>query len=295
MSESDRQELINLLKSKCNDAFTAFLTNKRSIFRGTSDKFGGFVIQAEYRLGVRRAENTADFYRMLLDHDISQKGKNYPLRSASMVCSTNYDYAAGYGNTVFNVFPFDDAIIGVVPDHDIFDRTVTCPLLFWAQGEAENPFNLTHSVDDISIYLREMFSFFNIAAGKSINHDFFVDALKQIGFEQFREFVIDRVTYNRKTRGQYINDKEFKKKNEFYADKILEGIKVSSIEDVINYFENLVTVESLGLKFEKTSEFFKDSHNFYNADGNECWIGDKCILVDSRVAEELFNRSPELS
>ncbi len=67
---------------------------------------------------TRKSANTYNYYTLLFDNHPSWK--DYPKRSKSMICTTEYSTADGYGN-VFIVIPSDKAKIGVCPANDLWN------------------------------------------------------------------------------------------------------------------------------------------------------------------------------
>jgi hypothetical protein len=51
--------------------------------------------------------------------DNTPEWSHFPKRSASVICSTDTDYAAEFGN-VYTVLPFGDPLIGICPKEDIW-------------------------------------------------------------------------------------------------------------------------------------------------------------------------------
>lgn len=108
-------QMIEIYKKHCTG-------NQVDIYRGTKSSHRTYNI-IEGQKGGRRSQNTSNHYTRIFDQLISEKNKAYPLRSASIIASTDRNYAKRYG-TVYNVIPYDDTWIGIVPSEDIWDLRV---------------------------------------------------------------------------------------------------------------------------------------------------------------------------
>lgn len=122
-SPEEIESLIREIYPKCSDALDAFANHGQVIYRGESQD--GDVLLLDYSKGTRRAQNTFDYYRILMDEYL--KSKDFPLRGKSMICSGDQEYADSYGNT-FAIFPFNGVKIADVGEVDIFD--LTCEKMF---------------------------------------------------------------------------------------------------------------------------------------------------------------------
>ena len=65
----------------------------------------------------RKSSSTSNFYTVIIDN--SPAWSKYPKRSQSLVCSTNFEYASGYGKT-YLVIPIDGVPIGVCSEDDFW-------------------------------------------------------------------------------------------------------------------------------------------------------------------------------
>ncbi|MCK9416647.1 hypothetical protein M0Q97_08330, partial [Candidatus Dojkabacteria bacterium] len=65
----------------------------------------------------RKSANTSNISTLLFDN--SPYNINYPKRSKSLICTSNYNRATLYGD-VYRVIPFDGAKIAVCPDYDFW-------------------------------------------------------------------------------------------------------------------------------------------------------------------------------
>lgn len=111
----DFDEMVSLYKKHCTN-------DNIELYRGTKSDHGTYNI-IEGQKGGRRSENTSNHYTVFLDELIAEENKSYPLRSKSIIATTQKSYAKKFGN-LYNVIPFDDTWIGIVPSQDIWDIEV---------------------------------------------------------------------------------------------------------------------------------------------------------------------------
>lgn len=106
--------LAKTLKEHCLVALEAYTFGDK-IYKGIDVEYESLSIDPN--LYTRQSANTSNFYTMLLDNLPSWK--NYPKRSKSIICTNSKQRANSYG-TVYSIFPFDGAKIGVCPADDIW-------------------------------------------------------------------------------------------------------------------------------------------------------------------------------
>lgn len=108
------EEFRKILKEKCSK-----YDYEAPIWRGMSNS--GDFVKVTGKDGFRQSANTSNHYTILIDH-FTKEGN--PLRSKSIICSTEHTYAKNYGAEVYAIIPYDDTIIGVVNNPDIWDVKV---------------------------------------------------------------------------------------------------------------------------------------------------------------------------
>lgn len=93
------------------------LTNNRAyaIFRG-EDMNAEFVISHSGE--GRKSRNTVNHTTLLVDN--AKSWSQYPKRSESYICSTDYEYASDFGKPYYMI-PMDSTKIGVCSDGDFWD------------------------------------------------------------------------------------------------------------------------------------------------------------------------------
>lgn len=68
------------------------------IFRGVGGTFSSVRFKPQMHAGYRKSANTYNYYTLLIDNDPAWSA--YPPRSASVIASTNHDYARNYGSCI---------------------------------------------------------------------------------------------------------------------------------------------------------------------------------------------------
>ena len=107
-----RDKALDILQTKCSKAVKAYKKGN-IIYRGIDmDDDYAFVSPSKF---TRQSANTDNYYTLINDN--SPAWKDYPKRSKSIVCTTDFESAQRYG-TLYTVFPFDAAKIGVCSNHD---------------------------------------------------------------------------------------------------------------------------------------------------------------------------------
>ena len=109
----DAAKFIELFREHCKN-----YDPKYPIYRGSSDSHGAYGV-VEGQKGGRKSQNTKNYYTVIFDKIIASQNPKYPLRSKSIIATTYKDYAAKYGS-LYNIIPFDNVLIGIVPDKDIW-------------------------------------------------------------------------------------------------------------------------------------------------------------------------------
>jgi len=107
-------ETIKLLEKNCKKAMKASYKGS-PIYRGLESSVDFAYIDPK-KGSPRYSRNTANYYTLINDN--SPAWKKYPKRSESIICSTDKNYADGYGSTTYEVFPYDGAKLGVASERD---------------------------------------------------------------------------------------------------------------------------------------------------------------------------------
>lgn len=115
--ELERHEFENLIRTSYSDAAIALTQYTNAvIYRGVWD-YNGYAIVDPTKGKLRRSLNTTNEYTLIIDN--SPLWKDYPKRSRSLVCSTNYKQAEMFGD-VGIVIPKNGTNIGECPDGDFW-------------------------------------------------------------------------------------------------------------------------------------------------------------------------------
>lgn len=92
------------------------------LFRGMNSEYDqNVIIWPESNKHRPSANFHWDYYEHVLNHLPSWEG--WPDRSKSIICSTDDNYASGYGYN-YVVFPVDNAVLGVTSGQDFWDSTI---------------------------------------------------------------------------------------------------------------------------------------------------------------------------
>ena len=106
---------------------------KQVIYRGGSGMGNDHAYHGNSNVGKpRRSANTANYFTLW--HDNDREWADFPKRSRSFICASDYDVANAFGD-VHILVPYDNAHVGVVPDEDLFGAIVS------PDGEYLNEFN----------------------------------------------------------------------------------------------------------------------------------------------------------
>lgn len=111
---------IELIKTQCKN-----INLNWPLYRGMSMGHPYQLIDASN--SFRTSANTSNYYTVLIDHFLHKS--DYPLRSKSIICSTNRGYANMYvedhiddNGLLYVIVPYDSVSLGVCPKKDIWDN-----------------------------------------------------------------------------------------------------------------------------------------------------------------------------
>ena len=119
------EDAINILNARCKDGLKA-IANGTLLFRGDNrpSKNIQFVDTAG---SARTSKDTNNVYQLMFD--ASDKMKNIPSRTNSLICTTSSPYAKTYGDVAVLV-PFDGSAVAYSTKwHDIFATTVVSSVI----------------------------------------------------------------------------------------------------------------------------------------------------------------------
>ena len=123
-AEMDLGDLVSQIKEKCSDIVANYKSQTgHAIWRGDPGLTASYMLKPQN--GNRKSANTTNHYTVLLDSN--PKNKDWPPRSKSIICSTSFHAAQGYGrgNGMGVLFPYDGTKIGVVNRPDFWSVKVS--------------------------------------------------------------------------------------------------------------------------------------------------------------------------
>lgn len=103
----DLDKALELVNTKCSD--TKF---ERPLIRGMRGSDDAYIFEGQN--GSRRSITKTNYNTVILDTVIKELDDKYPLRSASVICTTldDIDSTDRFGNDKYVIFPYNDTIIG---------------------------------------------------------------------------------------------------------------------------------------------------------------------------------------
>lgn len=113
---------VKLLNEHCSESLSLI---HKPIWRGIRHDFGD-IMKIDPSTGIRKSNNTMNYYTELMDHSPYFAG--WPPRSKSLVCTTDTFKAQNYGMK-YAIFPFNGVKIAVCPGADIFNTKMSLPEL----------------------------------------------------------------------------------------------------------------------------------------------------------------------
>lgn len=123
-SAVDPSMVLDLLQTHCSQALHTMGKTPMARF---SRKGYEIVSIVDPTVGERKSQNTTNQYTLLMDN--SPYMKDFPKRSRSIICHSIYPpyYESGASDNMYMIYPFDNTVIGVCPDEDLWDTKVTIP------------------------------------------------------------------------------------------------------------------------------------------------------------------------
>ena len=144
-SENGYKTKIDLDKAKklINDLCKNIDLHK-PLWRGMRDDEDAFILHGEK--GNRVSITDGNYHNVMIDHNIKINKLNYPLRSKSIICITNRGKSNTdiFGPERYAILPFDNTVIGVVPESDILSVGLGAPDIHTFNAMLNNVFFLHH-------------------------------------------------------------------------------------------------------------------------------------------------------
>lgn len=127
--------------------------NGRNIFRGHSSK-DDFLYVEPTKITRKSPYAFTNYYNQLLSHLPSWEG--WPKRNKSLICTTDNTKARQYNDSVYVVYPFNEANIGVCPKDDI-----------WYSFNK----GLDTDLNSLNLHLINLFQFCGLERDRTLNYD----------------------------------------------------------------------------------------------------------------------------
>ena len=258
--EISEKEFVNYLFQNCK--LSAKQINKYPIFRGVSTKLR-LMVGDTSNGSPRQSKNTANYYTLWIDN--SPEWEQFPKRSRSFICSTSLDYASDFGDT-YLVIPFDDAKIGVCPEHDI-----------WFSFESKGSFGV-ESLENLNDIIDRVFKIFSELDIENYGNK----RIDQTNFNSLKTFLttvnienLQKAKTKLETDGNNW-DSLIKKDLEFGISTALALLKDSKTQNFADMMDVVLTPKDFKLFSGKTFNPKITSSYEY---GNECFIGGKALFL----------------
>lgn len=179
------EEFTSLAKKHCTHSIKAAIKGS-FIYRGDRNDGIFFYGDGSMLTAPRVSRNTSNYYTLWIDNH--PDWSKYPRRSKSFICSTDQEYASGFGNSVKIILPYDNVNIGVCSNHD-----------FWGSFNDTLPDGTDMS--DFNDYIEKILQRIN---GKMTSYDTDWNTLKsaikdadaEFSPEQMKETVMGRINSN---------------------------------------------------------------------------------------------------
>lgn len=113
----NEDKIVDIIKMHCKN-----YDFKNPIWRGMTDH--GKYAFVEGQNGGRKSVDTKNYYTRIIDDNLKKQNSDYPLRSKSIICSTNYNTAINYGDA-YMIIPYDNVMIGQCESKDIWHTKIT--------------------------------------------------------------------------------------------------------------------------------------------------------------------------
>ena len=125
----DTDNILKYLQDNCSNSMW-MLHKNRPFYRGdnqaSEEVNANGISEVNTELTTRKSKGIANWYTEILDHHPDRQ--NFPKRSKSLICTTDVRYAANYADNsakgIYAVIPFNDAKIGLVNKHDMWQTKI---------------------------------------------------------------------------------------------------------------------------------------------------------------------------
>lgn len=242
--ELSKEEFISTLKSNCKD----WLKNPHLLVRRKESEMYKYSV-LNPKKHKRRSVSESNHVTMLMDNLPSWS--KFPKRSNSVIFSVNVqeDYATAFGNEIFFVIPFDNAIFGVAPEIDLWSVMVK-----EINGEPISTRYLAMNEDLSNAFNRN---------GAPKNYR---------GFSKSMELL-----FNNPDASAYVEG--------FYAKKLLAYYEESGKNKFMDFLNETLAPENFHDRDRNqvnddgyTVKNYKETINYLTRRGSECWTESECLI-----------------
>lgn len=250
------EKALETINKECSSALIKY-KEKKQIFRGVKSTAHNFLYIKPNET-YRYARNTNNFTNVLID--CLPSWKDWPKRSRSIICSTHTEGSGGYGK-VFNVFPYNNAKIGICSFDD-----------FWGSF----PYLSSRMQTDADI--------FNSGIDFIINHAFKIGIdLRRIREPEFNK-LIQFLNEKYSNKEKWLPDVRQKYKDIMFISVVdmLLDIEKNHNGDWLEYFDTLFNP----IKNEFILTTIEDYQVESETNESEVWTDSESILIDSRYCKE---------
>ncbi len=196
-----RENVIDLIKTKCNKALKYFSDSGNSLFRGVG--YEEEYIYVNPKSSERTSAYTDNYYTLIFDND--HRWNSYPKRSQSMICTTSYQKSRRYGYP-YRIFPYDGSRYGVCPKKDIW--------------ESFTSFGSVGDLNFVNVCIRDLGAVCDINIKDTKTYQDFIKKLEDI------------------SNALIVSDKKIQKKNKLYWSWIKTTNKTITFKDwVISLYD----------------------------------------------------------
>lgn len=243
----DKNEAIDIILKNCGD----FKPTDIPIYRGLyQDSKYLYVNPIEY---VRPSQNTNNIYTTIIDN--SPYWKEYPKRSKSIICTTNYNISESYGD-VYRVIPFNNSKWGICQYSDI-----------WTSFHYIKNVLKFFNMEDFNMIIGHMITKERIPT----NQNELLEILKNINY---KNIIINNY-----------NNKEFSS-----LEKTIEDL----LKNYDNLYDLLIDIIKPDINNFKVKTYDEIKNITYYLD-REIWTDSNCILVYNDLFNDLINSIPMLN
>ncbi len=238
-------DFVSNVKQKCKKTLSLYQQTGKFIYRGLDNVNPVLSIDSS-KSTSRVSKNTANYYTILFDY-VLPSWNGWPMRSKSIICTTNYYYARTYGD-IFITFPTDNCNIATCSTDDFwgafkkYDRIGTLDDFNYELNILLGKLNLNKS-DEPSVF-RKTIHKLNDIISKDETSDLdgisLVNRFKNSGHKEFISFLDD--IFNPSENGNKI----YKPGDRLMKDKEMWMVGESYLVKYDYFKDNLIMTRLVG-------------------------------------------------